>query len=569
MKTKTKPIISLFAALAVFLAASMPAAAQDYSFEVPEAEVNVYLETDGTITIEYYYLFRNAPGAHPIDFVDVGMPGSSKYSISNISGTINDIPITSIGESEFVDGVELPLGANAIAPGQSGIVYMRAEKVRDVFYFASSDQGEDYASLQFQPNYFDANLSSSNTALTVTFFLPQGAADGETVWYSPKGWPGEETPASEINVDGRIVYQWSSSEATPSGRYTFGAAFPARLIPSDAIRSEQTVTFNPSELFGVLIPVACCGGFIGLFILVIYLSAKSAKKRSLKYLPPKIAIEGHGIKRGLTSVEAAVLMEQPRDKILTMILFSVLRKGAAEVTSRDSLNIKVEETLPKDLRDYEIDFLKAFKEEKSPARRRMLQDMMVALVKGVSEKMKGFSRKETVAYYEEIIKKAWAQVEEADTPEVRAEKYSEAVDWTMLDRDYDQRTRRTFGTGPVFMPHWWWRADPTISSGRTIGTTTARAPSPGGGKSTTLTLPSLPGSNAAASVVNTVSAFSAGVVGNVASFTSGVTNKTNPPPKPSSSTFRSSGGGSRGGGSSCACACACAGCACACAGGGR
>jgi hypothetical protein len=181
--------------------------------------------------------------------------------------------------------------------------------------------------------------------------------------------------------------------------------------------------------------------------------------------------------------------------------------------------------------------------------------------------MKGFSRKETVTYYEDIIKKAWAQVEEAETPEVRAEKYSDVVDWTMLDRDYDQRTRRTFGTGPVFMPYWWYRADPTLRSGGTAGTT-MRAPSAGGGKSTTVTLPSLPGSNAAASVVNTVSAFSAGVLGNVTTFTSGVTNKTNPPPKPTSSTFGSS-GRSSGGGSSCACACACAGCACACAGGGR
>ncbi|MCJ7625414.1 MAG: hypothetical protein MUO76_18095 [Anaerolineaceae bacterium] len=192
----------------------------------------------------------------------------------------------------------------------------------------------------------------------------------------------------------------------------------------------------------------------------------------------------------------------------------------------------------------------------------------------MSTKMKGFSRKETVTYYEEIIKKAWEQVEKAESPEVRAEKYSDAVDWTMLDKDYDQRTRTMFGTGPVFMPYWWWRADPTInrsSAGRTVGGAAARGSAssiPSGGKLRTITLPQLPGSKAAASLSNTVTAFSAGVVGNLASFTGGVTDKTNPLPKPTSSTFRSSGGG-RSGGASCACACACAGCACACAGGGR
>jgi hypothetical protein len=305
-------------------------------------------------------------------------------------------------------------------------------------------------------------------------------------------------------------------------------------------------------------------------VLVIVLSIKSAQKRKLKYLPPKIAIEGHGIKRGLTAVEAAILMEQPMDRILTMILFSVLRKGCATVTTRDPLAITVEATLPADLREYETTFLNAFKTEKPAERRTMLQDMMVALVKIVSEKMKGFSRKESVTYYEEIINKAWQQVEEAQTPEVKAEKYSEAVDWTMLDKDYDQRTRRTFGTGPVFMPGWWYRADPTIrgtTGGSVIGSSMPSLPS--GGKSQTMTLPRLPGSDAAASVVNTVTAFSTGTVGNLTTFTSGVTNKTNPIPQPSSSTFRGSGRSGGGFSSGCACACACAGCACACAGGGR
>ena len=567
-------VFSIFLALTLSLIAILPVFAQDYSFEVPEVKVNVYLESDGTAAIEYQYLFRNAPGAHAIDFLDVGMPGASSYNLSDITAIINDIPIADISNSPYIDGVALGLGSNAIQPGATGIVYMYAKNVKDVFYFASSDKGEDYASIQFQPNYFDSGFTIGSTKLTVTLHLPPGAKDGEIIWYTPKGWPGDSTPASGFDQENRIEYQWSTTNAQPSGVYTFGAAFPARLIPTDSIRKEQTVTYNPSALIGAIKPILCCGGFLGLFVLVIYLSIKNAKKRKLKYLPPKIAIEGHGIKRGLTAVEAAILMEQPMDKILTMILFSVLRKGCATVTAREPLAITVEAKLPNDLREYEIAFLNAFKTEKPAERRTILQDMMVALVKTVSEKMKGFSRKETVTYYEKIINKAWAQVEEAQTPEVKAEKYSEAVDWTMLDRDYDQRTRRTFGSGPVFMPGWWYRADPTVrgTSGRTVGglVTGGSMPTmPSGGKSTTITLPRLPGSDAAASVVNTVTAFSTGAVGNMTTFTSGVTNKTNPLPQPTSSTFRGSGrsgGGSSGG---CACACACAGCACACAGGGR
>jgi len=542
--------------------------AQDYSFSVPEVEVHVYLESDGTMTIEYYYHFQNHSGAHVIDYVDIGMPGASSYSLGDIQATVNDLPITDIQDSPYVSGVALGLGANSIQAGVSGVVYMIARNVRDVFYFASSEEDVDYASVQFKPNFFSSDFTDGNTLFTLTFHLPPGAKDGEVVWYTPKGWPGDETPASGLDEDGRIVFQWSSENAAPDGEYTFGTAFPASLIPADMIRTEQTATYNPSKVLGTLIPIACCGGAIVIFALVVYFSVKSAKKRKLQYLPPKIAIEGHGIKRGLTAVEAAILMEEPMDKILTMVLFSVLRKNAATLTKREPLEIKVEETLPTDLREYETDFLKAFKKTAAPARRTMLQDMMVTLVKSVGEKMKGFSRKETIDYYKDIINKAWAQVEEAETPEVRAEKYSEVVDWTMMDKDYDTRTRRVFGSGPVFMPGWWWRADPTI--GRTTGSTVSRGTSfPSGGKSKTITLPSLPGSNAAASVVNTVTAFSSGVVGNLSSFTGGVTSKTNPLPKPPSTTFRSSGRSGGGFSRGCACACACAGCACACAGGGR
>ena len=66
----------------------------------------------------------------------------------------------------------------------------------------------------------------------------------------------------------------------------------------------------------------------------------SNSRRKRQYLPPKISIEGHGIKRGLTAVEAAILLEEPLDKIMTMILFSVIKKNAAEVITRDPLEIK-------------------------------------------------------------------------------------------------------------------------------------------------------------------------------------------------------------------------------------
>jgi hypothetical protein len=249
-------------------------------------------------------------------------------------------------------------------------------------------------------------------------------------------------------------------------------------------------------------------------------------------------------------------MEEPLDKVMTMILFGVVKKNAATVVTRDPLKLTLANPLPADLRDYEKDFLQAFASEDLAARRKGLQEMTVKLVNSVSDKMKGFSRKETVTFYQSIMERAWQQIETAGTPEVKSQMYDESLEWTMLDKNYDERTRRVF-TGPIFIPMWWGRYDPGYHPVSTGSIPSVSMPGSGGRSS-------VPGSAFAASVVTGVQGFSSKVLGDVKSFTSGVTNRTNPVP-----VVKSSGGGGFHGGGGCACACACAGCACACAGGGR
>jgi hypothetical protein len=201
-------------------------------------------------------------------------------------------------------------------------------------------------------------------------------------------------------------------------------------------------------------------------------------------------------------------------------------------------------------------------------RRKVLQKMVVDLVNSLSHKMKGFSRKETVAYYREIMDKAWAQVEAAGKPEVKSQKFDEVLEWTMLDRNYDRRTRETFSGGPVFVPIWWSSYDPGFKPSSAAAGIPTSGRSSGTSPSNTA-LPHLPGADFAASVVNGVQNFSSGVIGDVTEFTGRITQRTNPVPKSSGGSSRSGGGSSGGSSCACACACACAGCACACAGGGR
>ena len=555
-----RTLLTLLLALVLTFSLTTSVLAQEYSFRLDREVVHVYWNENGTMSLDYVLTFTNQPGAHEIDFVDVGLPNDS-YIYSTIRADVDGVPVSvSTDYQGSGSGVAVELGAQAIQPGETGTVHIYVGQISNVYF--PDDRDEDYASAVFSPTWFDSQFIVGDTDLTVTFHLPPGVQPDEPRWHNaPAGFPSE--PQTGIDSEGRVTYTWTNPNASGSRQFIFGASFPKTYIPASTIVTPPA--FNLGQWIGSvisnLVPLLFCGFFIFMFLGVPVITFFGNQRRKLQYMSPKIAIEGHGIKRGLTAVEAGILMEQPLDKVMTMILFGVVKKGAAVVARREPLEVEVTSPQPEGLHEYEQNFLKALRETDAKRRRNLLQEMTVKLVRSVSEKMKGFSRRETIEYYRRIMETAWEQVQKANTPEVQRSFFDQQLEWTMLDQDYDDRSRRVFH-GPVFVPTWWGNYDPTYRTGPITpsGGGQVSAPSQSSGGS------SLPGADFAASVVGGVQTFSQKVIGNVGEFTSRVTNVTNPPPKPSSTGGRSmGGGGSRG----CACACACAGCACACAGGGR
>jgi len=555
--------------LVVFLLLVVPgtALAQDYYFQVESELVHVYWEEDGTLDLIYEFVFINQPQGHAIEYVDVGLP-TYYFDESNMTANVDGKPIYYISSGDYEgngSGVAVWLADDAIPPGERGTVQVFISGIEGVLF---PDTGtDDYASAVFTPTNFGKNYVTGSTDITVVYHLPPGVQPEEPRWHeSPAGF--SSAPLTAMDSSGRITYTWRNPQADIWRVYKFGASFPGPYVPESTILTPtlwQQWGISPETVK----TLACMLGVLLFFGVIIALSVTSSRNRKLKYLPPKIRIEGHGIKRGLTAIEAAILLERPADKIFTMILFSLIQKNAAKVLSRDPLKLEFSDPLPKELRKYEIQFVEAYQNQGSRVRKTALQDLMIDLIKSVGKKMEGFSHRETVRYYEDIIKRAWQQVEDADTPEVKSEKFNDHMGWTMLDRDFEDKTQNAFSRGPVYLPLWWHRYDPTYtpSSTRFAGPA-AKTASPG--RSSGPSLPVLPGGDFAASMVSGITNFSSNVVGNITDFTSRITQKTNPVPKPTSSSSSRSGGWSGGGGSSsCACACACAGCACACAGGGR
>jgi hypothetical protein len=524
------------------------ALAQDYSFNVSENRVHLYINDDGTVDLVYDLTFVPDPGAHPVDVVDLGMPNKT-YRLSEIQASIDGVPLTGISDSPYVQGVAIELGSQTIQPGQTGTLHVEAT-VRDLIY--QDTEGDEYASIEFAPAWFDSQFVHGPTYMEVNFHLPPGVTAEE-----PRYHKQEFTEA--YFEDDRVVYTWVKDDARGDTEYVFGASFPEKYLAAGVVQKPPAFNINFS---------ACCTSpvwwilvFGGGWVLVAFLGRRSQRRRRMEYLPPALAVEGTGVKRGLTAVEAAILLEAPLNKVVTMILFGLVKKGIVTVESEKPLKVKAIDPLPKDVKlwYYERRFLKAI-EPSGRLTESELREMVIDLIGDVNKKLSGFSRKETKAYYRDIAARAWKQVEAADTPEVLGERWGEGLEWTMLDDDWDDRTRRVFHDRPVMLPMWWWGYRPWVGRAGPVAPS-APTPSPAGA-GTPVTLPTLPGADFANTVVGGVENAANSVVGGIESFTSGVTRTTNPPPKSSSSS-------SRGGGYSCACACACAGCACACAGGGR
>jgi hypothetical protein len=118
-------ILSTLLVLGVWLAFPVGASAQSYSFAVPTEDVQVYWNPDGSLTIDYTFVFQNDSGASAIDYVDVGVPNAN-YELGSVTADIGGRTLTDIQTSPYVDpGVAVGLGSASIGGGQSGTLHVR------------------------------------------------------------------------------------------------------------------------------------------------------------------------------------------------------------------------------------------------------------------------------------------------------------------------------------------------------------------------------------------------------------------------------------------------------------
>ncbi|UCG45871.1 MAG: hypothetical protein JSV58_03645, partial [Candidatus Bathyarchaeota archaeon] len=280
-------------------------------------------------------------------------------------------------------------------------------------------------------------------------------------------------------------------------------------------------------------------------------------------------IEALGIRHGLTAVEASYLLDLPPVRIITEILYSLLKKRAIWVATTTPA-VKLEVMKPfKDqtgtpetpLRYYEKEFLGAVKSNGTLDEEKLAHTVML-LRDTVEKKLHGYCRRDTINYYKKVVGDAWEQVKGADTAELASKAYDENLLWLLLHDGFKPRTKDTFRE-QTFEPgiNWWWywygytlhHPKPTYKPSPM--TTPPEPP------------PSIPGADFANNIAMSVEAITNSIVASIEKFTNSII----PAPPPSTKTSRTptrSRASCACACAACACACACVSCACACASGG-
>ncbi len=247
-----------------------------------------------------------------------------------------------------------------------------------------------------------------------------------------------------------------------------------------------------------------------------------------------------------------------------MILYGLLLKRAVAVAETEPL-LKLKKTEKPEgepapsSRYYEIDYLNAIHPD-GTLDERSLALTYQGLVNAVNQKLRGYSREDTMNYYKTIVDKAWLQVTQAGTPELKGDALDKNLDWLLADEKFDDRFTTVFPPGIIIVPNpawWWYWGGPRLPSGKPQPPSTPTSPATGKPFS-------VPGQEFANNMVLGLQSASNNMVKNVQDFANKLVPFQQSPSNKSVSGKPSCVCACH----ACACACACVSCACACAGGG-
>lgn len=535
-------VIVLILCLGSFLTKAQLARAQGVTHSVSQEWAQIQINTDRSIYILYNITFTYLSGS-PQGIFTVGMPqgGFQIQYVEDLLGATLQYQDVSSGSFYGID-VYLTQPVVLNQP-YTFVVYAL---VPNMIYADTNNPGN--VGLLFYQSTF-SSASGSITDLRVEIILPPGVQKTEVKY--PSGSPFDNV-FTETNNDTAVF--WERTDWSPDQQFTSGVSFPSTYVSS-----ATTPGPFPDAATTVLLVLV-------FFIVAAAIIVGLKRVARMAYATPRMSIEALGANRTLTAVEAALVLDQKPVRVLTMILYGLLLKRMVAVAETEPL-IKLTRLEPAQgqpaprPRYYETDYLNAIRPDGTLDEQKLARTY-VELTNTVDQKLRGYSRDDTTNYYKSIVDKAWTQVTQAGTPELKGDAVDKNLQWLLADDKFEDRFRTAFPPGIIIYPNpaWWW-----YWGGLHAPTGQQRPPTP----VTTPTAPPaqakpIPGQDFANNIVRGLQTASNNIVKNVQDFANKLVPYKSPPSqhpvggKPSCVCACHA----------CACACACVSCACACAGGG-
>jgi hypothetical protein len=534
-------LLTVILALAITSLSVGMVSAQDRVYSFDHEWVQIFINQDGTIDLTYNVTLTLGSG-DDINFVRLGQP-KGDFEV----GLAVDQYGHRLEATEDNDGSNYRVRVNLYQPLTAGntIWFTVTTNVAGMIYNDTQNPG-NYG-MQFAPQWMPVPIND----VRVQIVLPPNVAINEIKTLPDKFWNSTST------VEGRTAVFWQIPVIQPNEQYLLGVSFPASSLPNYK-PTPSSGGFGLETAALIVLPIIA----IIVVIVVVQVARKSA------YSSPKVSMETLGIRRGLTAVEASYLLDIKPTQIVTEILYSLLHKRAIWVESTNpAIKLRIMPayknktgTDENPLRYYEIDFLQAVKKNGTLDEEKLAHTVMF-LRDTVEQKVRGYSRRESVDYYRKIIAKAWSQVEQAGTANLASKAYDEQLLWILLDPNTRSRTETVFHDHP-FQPSplwfWYWygyrhyNPHPTYKPNIDVPAQAAKPPQ-------------IPGAQFANNIATAVEKTSSNIVTDIEKFANAILPMQ---PQKASHTPASRDAECVCACAACACACACVSCACACAGGG-
>ena len=534
-------VLTVFLLLALFAACICVQTtwAQEIQYHLEKQWVKIWVNTDGTIDLQY--TIRIVCDQGRIRYVNLDQP---VYDFK--IGQASDSDGHALTFEDATQGSDYKVRVylhEPITDGQSA-EFTATTNVGHMIWKDEMNPGN--IGLQFIPTSWSVGIND----LRVLVVLPAGVSQDQV-----KVTPNWDNVYADPNESGRLVVYWERKDVAANTKFQVGVSFPETAVEHYETTTQTNII---SENIGVISGL--------LFILVIGIIVIAVRRLRRNYLAPKMQMESLGIRRGFTAVEAAYLLGVSPAKVIVMMLYGLLLKRAVWVNStQPSLKLQISDgfkdpdrSTETPLRYYEKDFVNAIQPD-GRLDEKTLAEAFMRVRTGVESAMTGYCRADTIAFYKRTVEEAWGQVEKGGTADVVSKMFDENLLWLMLDDNFKGRSENAFkGFDFQPMPFWWWywygysqyhpnpTYDPTVDSGRPP--------------------PTIPGADFANNIATSIEKTANNFVVNLEKFTNSILPA--PPPKQLSREPVHHGANCACACVSCACVCACVSCACACAGGG-